>query len=171
LLRAVDSESSVSSEGNYVVTGWQNCSENVASEEHINVQLWRPVSIQDTVDEFAGVHSTTIQNGCGCALASPSQLPTFLWRPVDLAGWNVDAERGPVVAGLPADRVCAAAGRGGLRIADSDFHSVAGGRSHCRSPPSPSHHHRHADRVDGSGIHSRGAHTVQSRAGLAHIRS
>ena len=75
----------------------------------------------------------------GVAGAAPPQLPTLLQRTTDFADRHVDAERGAVVAGLPADRFGVAAGVGGIRQPDPCVSVCAAGRNHCRSRQPPPH--------------------------------
>ena len=50
----------------------------------------------------------------GGTRAPASQLPAFLQRTTDFPGRHLDADRGPVLAGVPADRLWAAAGAVGF---------------------------------------------------------
>ena len=50
--------------------------------------------------DFAAAGVAAVASGDGGALAASSQLPAVLRRPVDLADRDLDADRGPVVAGV-----------------------------------------------------------------------
>src|ERR1700693_2712367 len=66
-------------------------------------------------------HSSEGTRAHDAARVAPPQLPTIFRRPAYFTCRNVDAERGAGVAGVSPDGIIAAAGRCGLRIANSHF--------------------------------------------------
>ena len=94
------------------------------------------------------------------AFAAPPQFPAFFQRADDFVDRHLDADGGAGLAGVSHHGIVAAAGRGGLRGADSDFFIRAAGRIGGGSLESASRGDRHASRFDDSGVYSGGAHAA-----------
>ncbi len=107
------------------------------------------------------IGSTAVPRACGAGYDSgigpsddPSrpqapQFPAVRRRTAHLADWHLDADRGRVLAGLPADRVVAAAWHGRVHQPDPRLLAGADWRHRRRPHQPPPDRHRHAVGVDG----------------------
>ena len=91
----------------------------------------------------------------------------FFAGQLDLACRHVDADCRAVLAGLSHDRLCSAAGNGGIRQPDSGFHHGANRRHRGRPQEPPPRGNRHPSRLHDPGRNSRRSDAQRPDPGLA----
>src|SRR3984893_2681066 len=103
--------------------------------------------------------------------AAASQLPTFFQRTTHFTDRHVDADRGAVVAGLPADRLGIEVGGGGICQPDSGVPVCSDRWDCCGSQQPQACSHRHAGGVDGVSVCAGGVDTDGHRVRVGRMRA